>query len=395
MFYVILVIYGIYCSALQGTRPIISLFANAQGASPFIIGLLVSCFALLPMLLAVTIGKWLDRYGARYMIIMGSSGLFFSLLMPILFPNVISLFFTQLLAGFSQPFILLSFQKTVGNLPGNRDKLIATFALTGAFGELIGPLFAGFTYEHFGFQVTMGVCFLGILLALLCGLMVKKSVWKSGTSAVKDKNQVAESPWKMLKQRDLRKALIISGLVLFSRDFYVAFFPVYANNIGLAAGTIGIILSIKGALSMVVRLCQFYLVSKFGRGLVLTTTLIISGMSFILIPGTANIIFLAVLSGLLGIGLGLGQPLSLVYALDLTPPESHGGALGLRITFNRLSQFVAPFLLGGIGGIAGVVPVFWFSGGILFFSSYFTHIKPRPIPELADSTLPLSNNRHK
>jgi len=114
-----------------------------------------------------------------------------------------------------------------------------------------------------------------------------------------------------------------------------------------------------------------------------------------LIPGTANIIFLAVLSGLLGIGLGLGQPLSLVYALDLTPPESHGGALGLRITFNRLSQFVAPFLLGGIGGIAGVVPVFWFSGGILFFSSYFTHIKPRPIPELADSTLPLSNNRHK
>jgi len=384
VFYVILTLFVMCIGSLQGTRPIISLFANAQGSSPFVIGMLVSCYALLPMLLAVTIGKWLDRFGARSMIAFGASGILVSLLMPIIYPKVITLFFSQMVTGFSQPFLMLSFQKTVGNLPGNRDKLIAALSLTGSLGELVGPLITGFTYEHYGFRMTMGVSFAIVLLALISVLIIKPTYWKSGASSVKDNNQVTESPWKMLKQINLRKALIISGLVMYSKDLYIAFFPVYANNIGLSPGTIGIILSIMGGMAMVVRLWQFHLVSRFGRGIVLTTTLIISGISYVLVPGTANLIFLAVLTGLLGAGLGLGQPLSLVYALDLTPRERQGGVLGVRITFNRLSQFTAPFLLGGIGGIAGVVPIFWVSGGILLLGAYFTRIKSSPVHELSE-----------
>ncbi len=391
MFYVILIMNVIYAGILQGTKPIISLYANSQGSSAFIIGLLVSCYAFLPMLLAVTIGKWLDLRGARTMIIFGAGGIFVALLMPVLYPSVITLFFTQLIAGFSQPFVHLSLQKTVGNLPGNRDKLIASFALSGSLGGLIGPLLTGFTYEHLGFRAAMGFSLVITLLALLSGLLIKSISWKSGASTIKNSNEIKESPWKMLKQRDLLKALIISGLVLYSKDLYMAFFPIYANSIGLAAGTIGIILSFQAGMSMVVRFSQFHLVRKFGRGLVLTTTLIISGVSYILVPSTANLIILAILTGLLGAGLGLGQPLSTVYTLDLTPPERHGRVLGVRITFNRATQFFAPFLLGGIGGIAGVIPVFWATGGILLIGAYFTRIKSQPAQGLPDSIHPASH----
>jgi len=386
LFYIILFIYLLYYGNLQGTRPILSLFANAQGASPFVIGLLVSCYALLPMLLAVTIGKWLDQYGARHMVIMGSSGLLVCLLIPIIYPSVVSLFFSQLGFGFSQLFITLSLQKTVGNWPGVRDKLIAAFTLTGSFGELAGPLLFGFTYEHYGFRVSLGISFFVILMALIAGLIIKPSYWKSGDSSIKGNTQVTGPAWKMLKQKNLLKVLIISGLVLYSKDLYMAFFPIYAHSKGLSPGTIGIILSIMGGMAMVVRLYQFHLVSKFGRGLVLTTTLIISGFCYVLVTGTGNFVFLTVLTGLLGAGLGLGHPLSLVYAMNLTPPERHGEVLGLRVTFNRTTQFFAPFLLGGIGGIAGVVPIFWVTGGILLFGAYFTHIKSSPIHELPKTT---------
>ncbi len=384
MFYVILIIFALYSATLQGIKPIISLFANSQGASPFIIGLLVSCYALLPMLLSISIGKWLDHHGARRMITLGSCGVLFAFLLPILYPKVATLFFSQLAYGLSHLFILLSFQKTIGNWPGNRDKLVAAFALTSSFGELIGPLLTGFTYEHYGFRTCLIISLIIILMALLFGLLIKSSYWKSGASSLKNNKQV-EPPWKMLKQKNLRNALIISGLVVYSKDMYISFFPVYASSIGLSAGTIGIILAIRGGMSMVVRLSQFRLVQAFGRGIVLTTTLIISGFSYMFITNTANLIFLAVLTGLLGAGLGLGQPLSMVYTMNLTPPERHGEVLGMRLTFNRFSQFSAPFVLGGIGGIAGVAPVFWITGGVLLFGAYFTRMKPSPVHEQADS----------
>lgn len=391
MFYVLLLIYTFFSGIIHGTRPIISLYANSQGSSTFIIGLLVSCYALLPMLLAVKVGKWLDHFGARAMITAGAGGIMVSLLMPILFPRVFILFFSQLLIGLSQLCILLSFQKTVGNWPGNRDKLVATFTLTGSLGELTGPLLSGFTYEHYGFRISLGISFLIVLLAFISQLIIKSDYWKSGAPSFKDK-RVTEPVWKMLKQPNLLKALIISGLVLYSKDLYVAFFPVYASRVGISPGTIGIIVSFMGGMSMVVRICQFQLVQKFGRGLVLTSTLIISGVAYMFVPGTANVILLAVLTGLLGAGLGLGQPLSLVYALNMTPRERQGEVLGIRLTFNRASQFFAPFLFGGIGGLAGVIPIFWISGGILLLGAYFTRIKPgsaeQEQPESSPAALP-------
>ncbi|GAX91357.1 MFS transporter [Effusibacillus lacus] len=375
MFYVLLLIHSLYSAALQGTRPIVSIYADGQGASALVIGLLVSTYALFPMLLAVRTGRWLDQYGARFMVTIGATGMLVSLLVPMLYPSLGTLFFSQILRGFAQLFVHLSLQKTVGNLPGHRDKWIAAFTLTGSLGELLGPLISGFSYEHFGFRVSLGIsCFI-ILLALVIGFMMEPTAWKSGASSLKHNYQTTGSAWKMLRQVNLRNALIISGLVLYSKDLFVAYFPVYGSDVGLSPGSIGGIISIMGAMSMVVRLIQFQLVQAFGRGTVLMITLIISGISYLLIPGTVSFLCLAVLAGLLGVGLGLGQPLSLVYALNVTRPERHGEVLGVRITFNRVSQFAAPFLFGGIGGFAGLAPIFWISGGILLIGSYFTRIR--------------------
>ena len=44
-------------------RVIISLYALNQGAQPFTVGTLLSLYALLPMLLAVTAGRLIDRAG--------------------------------------------------------------------------------------------------------------------------------------------------------------------------------------------------------------------------------------------------------------------------------------------------------------------------------------------
>ena len=371
LFYLILIFQTLFSIALHGTRPIVSLYATSLDYSIVVIGILVSSFALIPMLLAVSIGKWLDHHGAKKMSTIGAIGMLIAILVPSLYPNITTLFFSQIMIGVSHLFVLVALQKTVGNLPGSRDKLIATFSLTGSLGELIGPLYSGFTYQYLGFEVTYFIAAVFVVIPLVFILVTKTKSWGKINSSPKK-----QSPsWALLKNVDLRKALVVSGLVLFSKDLFVAYFPVYGNSIGMSASQIGITLSLMAGMSIVVRIMQFYLVNKFGRGHVLTTTLIISGIAYFALPLTEQTLLLSFLAIILGGGLGLGQPLSLVYALNVSPPNRQGEVLGMRLTFNRGSQFVAPFLFGGIGAIVGISGIFFISGGILLIGSYFTRMK--------------------
>ncbi|MDG5787203.1 MFS transporter [Evansella sp. AB-P1] len=374
-FIIILLSMVLYSTALHTTRPIVSLFADMQGASPWLIGLLVSSYALFPMLFALTIGKWTDRFGTRKMAFLGSSGMFLAILIPVVMPSITSLFISQLLLGFCQVCMIVAYQKTVGNLPGNRDKTIMWFTLMGAIGNFFGPLIGGFTFEHFGFQVTFAVAACLIFIGVTCGICLKKAAWKSGEASKTVKNVKFLSSVALLKEKNLRNALISSGLVLYSKDLFVAYFPVYGNSIGLTPTEIGFVLSASAGMAVVIRLSQYWLVNTFGRSIVLTVMLILSGISFIFIPFVSWLPILLILSGLMGAGLGLGQPLSLVYALNFSKKARHGEILGIRLTLNRGSQFFAPFVFGAIGSFAGLIPIFLTSGLFLLIGAFGTKVK--------------------
>ncbi|PFP30537.1 MFS transporter [Bacillus sp. AFS073361] len=370
-----LIIQTLISIAVQGTRPIVSLFADSQGISVSVIGILVSAYAFFPMLFAVKAGKWLDAYGARHMCLLGSIGLLVSVLIPIIIPIVPTLFFSQLLMGFSQICCLISLQKTVGNLPGNQDNLIAMFSLTGSLGELIGPLASGFGYEYVGFRFTFAMAAVIVGIVLISCLLVPIKFWKSALASRIEKAGNKTSSWKMLKHVNLRKALIISGLVLYSKDLFVAYFPVLGTGVGMNASSIGIVLSLVAASSIGVRLIQFRLLQIFGRGKILTSTLIISGLSFMLLNVSDFPVLYGLIAVFLGIGLGLGQPLSLAYAMKVSPLDKQGEVLGLRLTFNRSSQFVSPFFFGAVGRIAGVSAIFMVSGIVLLLGAFFTRLQ--------------------
>ncbi|WP_413773699.1 hypothetical protein [Paenibacillus validus] len=108
----------------------------------------------------------------------------------------------------------------------------------------------------------------------------------------------------------------------------------------------------------------------------LTRSLYISGVIYLLTPLSPWITVLVVFVGILGGSLGLGQPLSLSFVLEVSPSDRRGEVLGLRMTVNRASQFMIPLVFGGIGGLAGVSAVFWASGAVLAFLGYVT----RPLP---------------
>jgi MFS family permease len=60
----------------------------------------------------------------------------------------------------------------------------------------------------------------------------------------------------------------------------------------------------------------------------------------------------------MGLGLGIGQPLTMSWLTEQTPPYQRGVALSLRLAGNRVGQLSVPSLMGLVAaglGAAGVL----------------------------------------
>jgi MFS family permease len=374
--YVIFVITIINQLVIGGTKPVISLYVTSLGATPAQIGLLVTAYAILPALLAIRIGQWIDRYGIRRLVSLGGFGLLISLILPIVYPHYLTFIVSQLIIGISLTGQVVALQKRIGQVKGDIEKNVAAFSLYGSMGAMLGPTFSSTLYDHYGFLICYLVNAMIMLIGMAVVFVVKKEEWDiPRLVAAKTSTESRESIWRMLRHRDLRNAVIISGLMLSNKEIFSAYFPLLGQKLGISPTMIGVILSVMGAAAMIIRLSQSYLVHRFGRGTVLTTAMYMSGIIYLLTPTIPVLIILTVLIAMLGAGLGLGQPLSLSYAIQVSPPDRRGEVLGMRITFNRVSQLTIPLMFAGIGGIAGIAAIFWGSGALLILVGYLTRTK--------------------
>ena len=155
-------IYFVYAlSLLNGigvfaAQILVSLYALHHGASHFAIGLLAASFSMFPMLLAVAAGRLVDRFGVRWPMTFGASTGGIGMLVAYFFPGLPSLYVAALLTGLGLIFINLGTQNLVGLLstPQNRAKNFSNYTLSTSGAQLLGPLMAGFSIEHFGYSST-------------------------------------------------------------------------------------------------------------------------------------------------------------------------------------------------------------------------------------------------
>lgn len=75
---------------------------------------------------------------------------------------------------------------------------------------------------------------------------------------------------------------------------------------------------------------------------------------------------LAAVSFFLGVGCGVGQPLSMTLVYNASPKGREGEAAGMRITVNQVAHFAIPLAFGALGSLAGYAAVFLTNAGFLF-----------------------------
>jgi len=351
-----------------GSRVAVALFAVDQDATPFVVGTVVSLYAVIPIALALPAGRMIDRLGFRIPLVFGTSGICVALLLPAIWPSLAVLYITAALLGVSFMAFQIATQTLAGAIakPSERARNFNLISLGFASASFIGPLLTGFMIDQTGYARTFFVLALPLVPAIV--LSALGSRWLPETRGGPAPAGSAASD--LLRIRPLRNALIASAIVSSAWDLFQFFMPIYGRAQGLSATAIGTVMSAFAISIILVRVLMPFALRRAGPAQLLTYAMFVAGAAYCLFPLFHTAWTLAAVSFVLGIGCGCGQPLSLTLLYDASPKGRAAETTGMRVTANQVMHFAVPLLFGALGSAAGLAVVFITNAGFLAVGGY-------------------------
>ncbi len=359
-----------------GSRLAIPLFAVDQQATPFVVGSVVALYAVFPVVLALPAGRMTDRLGFKIPLIFGAGGVFLALILPFMWPSMVTLYFSAALLGISFMACQLATQTLAGAIagPSERARNFSVLSLGFALAQLTGPLLAGALIDYVGYSRAFLALALPLIPAIVIAALGSRWIPKVNTKSESGRSGVFD----LLRIKPLRNTLIASGIVSSAWDVYQFFLPIYGRALGLSATSIGTVLGAFSVAIISVRLVLPFLARRAEAPRLLSYAMFVACAAFCLLPLTQGAWALGAVSFLLGLACGCGQPLSMTMVFDATPPGRTGEATGMRITVNQVTHFVIPLVFGALGSVSGFAAVFLTNAGCLAAGGYMSlrsHVK--------------------
>ena len=357
--------------AVSMARPAVSYRALALGADERAIGVIAGVYALLPLFVAVPLGRRTDHgrcaplLPAGVVLISGGcamSGLADSLWAMAVWSGVM---------GLGHLCFVIGAQSLVArqSAPHEQDRNFGHFTIGASLGQLVGPIAAG---ALIGGRDMAGTSALALMVAGAGGAVALTSLWRieSRTTAKSREEQGERVPVRrILRARGVPAGILISLAVLSATDILTAYLPVVGEHRGIAPSVIGLLLSLRAAATIACRLVLTPLLRLLGRTLLLTVTCLLAALLCAGIALPVPVWGLALMLAVLGFLLGVGQPLSMTTVVQAAPEGARSTALALRLTGNRLGQVAAPASAGLVAGLAGVAAPFLMLGALLLLSA--------------------------
>ena len=355
-----------------GSKLAVPLFAIEQGGNSFVVGSIVALYSAFPMIFALPAGRLADRIGYRLPLFLGACGIFLGLILPWLWPDLKTLYLAAPMIGMSFIIFQLSMQTLVGAMSSPKDRAsnFSILSLIYAIASFFGPLTAGLLIDHVGHARTFAVLSMPLILVVILTALGKRWIpVLPRPQKVPTKNSLKD----LLANKALRQTLFSGAIISSAWDVYQFFLPIYGHSNGLSATAIGAVLSVFAVAVIVVRALVPWVVRRMGDAKLMNVALFLAGLCFCVMPLFHSVWARAAVSFFLGLGCGVGQPLSMAMVFNHSPPGRAAEATGLRICLNQMSQCILPLAFGALGTAAGYAVVFIGNSAILMTGAWMGH----------------------
>lgn len=339
------------------------------------IGIIAAGFSLVPVLLAVQVGRFIDRghdalstWVGALMMLLACAGMWWR---P---DSAMDLLMFSILLGFGHMFCITGQQMIAVRCSGpiSREHVFGYHMIAIATGQGLGPMLLGWLGGGTKIPPTsemFTIALIGAAISLAAAFAIRPAKREPAHHAKKERVTIRG----LLKQRGLAAVLIASIVTVTAFELMVVYLPLLALERQIDTHHVGYLLAARSTFSIITRLFYARLVLMVGRARLMFASMTVGAASFVLmgLPGPLSTMYVGVI--LLGIGLGIASTLSFSEVVTLAPVHARATALSLRVTGNRIGQMAVPVLAGAIADFTGIGGVMMVLAFFLVASGVFTH----------------------
>lgn len=345
--------------------PFLPLYAEAMGASGFILGMIFSSFTIARAVVVPFIGPLSDRKGRRLFLLIGFGGYTLATLGYILATAPSHLMLTRAIQGATAGMLLPTARAFIGDLcPKGEEGKWQGYGNAAFFGGFAaGPLIGGLLAEGYGYNATFyamgGLCLLAFLLALAFLPESGSRQIGRGYPSTKELFRVG------LTSRMFRGLISYRIGFAMARGCFFTFLPLLvASSLHIGTGLIGILMTSH---YMVLAVSQLYfgnLSDRLNRRALVITGAILQIIFLILIP--RGYIYWQLLALLLFGGVAAGIAIAPLTALYTKEGRTHGmgTAMSLETMAMAIGMGIGPIIGGIVADVVNIASVFYLSAGV-------------------------------
>jgi MFS family permease len=343
--------------------PLLPFYSERLGASPTVVGEIVSIYAVCQLLAGPILGQWSDRIGRRPVLLLSQAGTLGGFLVLAFSAHVWMVFLSRAIDGLTAGNLSIA-QAYISDVTKaeNRAKSFAIIGVAFGFGFLVGPAISGFL-AHFGYQAPIFAACVLSLGSILCTFFLLPR-HEAAHAHTEDEGEVGPGgkrlsliSWgqyrRYFRNRDLARLLtqwllfalsfstFISGFALFAERRYIwDGHPVGVREVGYIFafnGFIGMIMQ-GGMVGRMVKLLGERRVVQLGF---LTSLIGYTAIGFTQTVG--QLLWVMAFSSICGAGL---RPALTSMVTQKAGRREQGVILGLTQSLTSVAQIVAPILAG-------------------------------------------------
>jgi MFS family permease len=341
--------------------PLLPFYAEHYGASPVVVGLLVSSYAACQLISGPVIGRLSDRMGRRPLLIISQIGTFIGFLILAFSDSLWLIFVSRIIDGCTAGNISLA-QAYIADVtkPEDRARSFGVLGIAFGLGFLVGPGVSGFL-SQFGIHVPILAAAGLSLTSIVATAVLLPGGPPPHRDPEEEKATVARRPgvfdWQAyaiyFRRPGLAKylwefflfaltfAIFMSGFALFAERQYTyqghPFGPKEIGYILTYVGFLGVIMQ-GGLIGRLVR--------AFGERRLVTMGLATLVVAYALLGFTHTITQLLIVSTISSFGNGVLRPAITSLITQAAGRHEQGAVLGITQSLMSVAQIIAPGFAG-------------------------------------------------
>lgn len=359
-------------AALNLSRPLVTYRVIGLGGDALAVGLVTAAFAVLPLVVAMPLGRLTDRlHGLSRVLALGPVLMAAGALLISTTETMSGLAWSSAVLGLGQLVFMLSSQAIVARwLPDDQlDIGFGWLAAAVALGQLFGPLIAGGLLglasgaelaeaSRAAFWWAGGIALLPLFFV---GLVAVRAPAKPRKDSSHEGLPI-ESSLQLVRRPGVGSGIYASLALLATVDIVTAYLPLIGERTGVSPITVGGLLALRSASTIFSRLLLHEMLRRWTPQQLIVASAAGSAVALAVVPidgvGVWGMAAALLVGGFL---LGVGQPVTMSVVARAVPGNSRSSVLALRMVGNRVGQVAVPSLAGVAAGSTGAAGAWWLS----------------------------------